>query len=158
VRTYVKRDGESGVWFFSLDAANRIAVWAARTFFRLPYFFADMSLKQEGPVIRYASRRVDARGDHLAFEAEWEIGEELPRATPGSLEYFLTERYRLFTGSDGALFRARVEHAPWPLRAAKLRDLSETILSGGFRLNLLGEPHLLYAEQVRVKIHALERL
>src|SRR5450432_841540 len=27
VRTYVTRDGKPGVWFFSLDAANALAVW-----------------------------------------------------------------------------------------------------------------------------------
>ena len=30
VRTYVKRDGKPGVWFFSLDAANALAVAVAR--------------------------------------------------------------------------------------------------------------------------------
>src|SRR5882762_4858763 len=51
VRTYVHLDGVPGVWFFSLDAANRLAVWGARTFYHLPYFKADMSLRQEGNTI-----------------------------------------------------------------------------------------------------------
>src|SRR6185436_4929392 len=33
VRTYVVRDGVPGVWFFSLDAANPVAVRGARQFF-----------------------------------------------------------------------------------------------------------------------------
>ena len=36
VRTYVKRDGKPGVWFFSLDVPSQFAIWAARTFFELP--------------------------------------------------------------------------------------------------------------------------
>src|SRR5688572_28968890 len=43
VRLYVERDGKSGVWFLSLDAYNRLAVWGARRFFHLPYFHARMS-------------------------------------------------------------------------------------------------------------------
>src|SRR4051794_8370159 len=39
VRTYVRstRDGRPGVWFFSLDASSRVAVWGARTVFGLAY-------------------------------------------------------------------------------------------------------------------------
>ena len=33
VRTYVRVKGKPGVYFFSLDAADRLAVWGARTFY-----------------------------------------------------------------------------------------------------------------------------
>ena len=47
VRTYVHRAGcDPGVWFFSLDAANRLAVLAARTTFHLPYYHARMFLER----------------------------------------------------------------------------------------------------------------
>ena len=42
LRTYVHLDGEEpGVYFFSLDAASRLAVWAARMGWGLPYFYAN---------------------------------------------------------------------------------------------------------------------
>ena len=63
VRTYVERDGRPGVWFLSLDATNPLAVWAARTFFHLPYHRAAMSLVDQGDRIEYRSRRGDARFD-----------------------------------------------------------------------------------------------
>ena len=47
VRTYVQAEGKPGVWFFSLDAANFLAVHAARRFFHLPYFRARMSADME---------------------------------------------------------------------------------------------------------------
>jgi uncharacterized protein YqjF (DUF2071 family) len=43
VRTYVHHRGEPGVWFFSLEASSRLAVYAARVGWGLPYFHADMS-------------------------------------------------------------------------------------------------------------------
>ena len=46
VRTYVVADGKPGVWFFSLDAGNRIAVAIARAWFHLPYFRARMSCEE----------------------------------------------------------------------------------------------------------------
>jgi uncharacterized protein YqjF (DUF2071 family) len=57
VRLYVEHNGRPGVWFLSLDAANPLAVWAARRFFHLPYFQARMSLTAEGDGIRYSSWR-----------------------------------------------------------------------------------------------------
>ena len=43
VRTYVTYGGKPGVYFFSLDAGNALAVFGARTLYRLPYFRASMS-------------------------------------------------------------------------------------------------------------------
>ena len=48
VRTYVHHQGRPGVYFFSLDAASRLAVWAARRFWGLPYFHAEMRMTQTG--------------------------------------------------------------------------------------------------------------
>src|ERR1700752_1138850 len=59
VRTYVHHEGVPGVWFFSLDAANSLAVWGARTFYHLPYFNARMRLDQREDSIRYSSTRTD---------------------------------------------------------------------------------------------------
>src|SRR5438094_831037 len=47
VRTYVTRaGGDPGVFFFSLDAASRLAVHVARATFGLPYYPARMSLRR----------------------------------------------------------------------------------------------------------------
>jgi uncharacterized protein YqjF (DUF2071 family) len=48
------------------------------------------------------------------------------------LEYFLTERYCLFScNGDGQLVRANVHHVPWPLEEAEAEiernDLAEAI-------------------------------
>src|SRR5262249_55787207 len=59
VRTYVHYKGVPGVWFFSLDAANSLAVWGARRFYYLPYFNARMQLRRNGQTVSYSSRRSD---------------------------------------------------------------------------------------------------
>jgi uncharacterized protein len=64
VRTYVYPRGRHndpsarGVWFFSLDATSRLAVWGARTFWNLPYFNARIHLRCEGDVIDYGVNRI----------------------------------------------------------------------------------------------------
>src|SRR5438128_6926236 len=93
VRTYVHYQGVPGVWFLSLDAASRLAVWGARRFYHLPYFNARMSLEQTGNAITYSSKRIDRRGAAAEFEATWTIEEPLPQSHPDSIEFFLTERY-----------------------------------------------------------------
>src|SRR5579871_4079287 len=76
VRTYVTLDDKPGVWFFSLDAASALAVAAARRWFHLPYFRAEMSCRQTGERIDYTSRRTHARAHTAEFSASYEpIGE-----------------------------------------------------------------------------------
>ena len=57
VRTYVSFGGKPGIYFFSLDAGSALAVAAARRFYRLPYYWSEMSAKSEGREVDYRSRR-----------------------------------------------------------------------------------------------------
>src|SRR5260221_7490601 len=150
VRTYVHFDGVPGVWFFSLDAANRLAVWGARTFYHLPYFNAEMSLRQQGNSIKYHSERIDSRGAPAQLDAAWTIGEPLAQARPGSLEFFLTERYCLYSYHHDQLFRSRIFHQPWPLRSATLDAFQSTMVESLGIEEPKGEPVLHYAESIGV--------
>lgn len=133
-RTYVThaRHGP-GIWFFSLDAANPLAVAMARLSVRLPYFPARMQ-RGEG---WYRSERMLSRGN---FEARFSTGAEMGRAQPGSLEEFLVERYQLYSVALGpALWRGPVRHPPWPLFAATVSELRED-LSAAAGIPSLGRP------------------
>jgi uncharacterized protein YqjF (DUF2071 family) len=120
VRTYVRVDDKPGVYFFSLDAGNPLAVVAARTMFNLPYHAASMDVGVEDATIHYRSRRQsDAAAE---FVASYEPSGPVFRAAPQSLEYFLTERYCLYTVDvDGRPYRLDVHHSPWPLQPAEAR-------------------------------------
>src|SRR5205809_5604562 len=63
VRTYVTLNGKPGVYFFSLDATSRPAVWAARRFYCLPYFYASMSVVARDGWINYDSRRRSGKAE-----------------------------------------------------------------------------------------------
>lgn len=128
VRTYVRHRGEPGVLFFSLDAASRIAVWTARRFWRLPYFFARIALQREGDLVRYSLDRVADSAARL--RCGWRAGPARAPARPGDLDHFLTERYMLYTlDSQGRLVRGRIWHQPWPLRDAELIELDDGLVS-----------------------------
>lgn len=112
VRTYTRVDGRPGVYFFSLDAASRLAVWGARRWFHLPYFHARMSATGDGHV-DYRTRRGTA-----ALDVGYAPAGDAFQAEPGTLEHFLVERYCLYVVSRGRVRRGEIHHAPWSLQAA----------------------------------------
>ena len=146
VRTYVHLDGVPGVWFFSLDANNAVAALGARVAFHLPYFNARMSLEQRARITYFASRRVHRREApaeaSAEFEAVWTVAEKLPQCEPGSLEFFLIERYCLYSARGGRLYRVRIFHRPWPLHAARLSSFRSTMLEAQGLPSPEGEPLL----------------
>lgn len=147
VRLYVVGpDGRPGVWFLSLDAANRLGAWLGRNWFRLNYQFAEMAI--EGT--EYKSHRGDARS-HVHCEP---FGPEF-LAEPGSLEEFLVERYSLFTVRRGNLLRGDVWHDPYRLRRAKL-VAHDAGLCDAAGLPVAGDPvSVLWSPGVETKVFAL---
>jgi uncharacterized protein YqjF (DUF2071 family) len=120
VRTYVTAEGKPGIWFFSLDAANPVAVRLARATFRLPYFDAGMSCRLEGDGVRYRSVRTHRGAPRAEFEARYRPVGEPSESRPGTLEYFLTERYCLYAADGrGTVLRGEIQHHPWSLRPAQ---------------------------------------
>ena len=86
VRTYVTHHERSGVWFLSLDAANRLAVEAARTAFHLPYVHAVMAVSSEGETIDYRSTRRDPRAAPATFTARYRPIGPVELARPASFD------------------------------------------------------------------------
>jgi uncharacterized protein len=125
VRTYVRVDDRPGVFFFSLDAGNPVAVALARTFFHLPYFRADMDLRHgdgegDAETIHYTSRRTHGGAPNASFVARYRPLGPIYRAAAGSFEYWLTERYALYSADRrGHIYRGEIHHQPWPLQPAE---------------------------------------
>ena len=135
VRTYVTRDGKPGIYFFSLDAGNPLAVGTARTLFHLPYFSAAMRVTPGDGWVGYESKRADA-GRPAELICRYRPTGPVREPTPGTLEHFLTERYCLYT-LDGASRPRRLEihHRPWPLQPAEAQISINTMAdAAGFRL------------------------
>ena len=125
VRTYATIDGKPGIWFFSLDAASRLAVAIARRVYRVPYYPAEMSADRTGDRIRYAHRRTQEDAPAASFVGEYRPVGPVQHAAPGSWEHWACERYCLYTLDDEErVLRAEIHHPPWPLQPAEL-DLAE---------------------------------
>ncbi len=133
VRTYVHVDGlDPGVYFFSLEAASRVAVAVARAQFGLPYFWASMRMRRAGQRIEYRTRRL--LGGHARSQVTFEPGEHLGASAPGTLEHFLIERYYLHVWRRGKLWRGQVHHTPYPVQRARVLSLRDELIgAAGFR-------------------------
>src|SRR5882762_8899476 len=101
VRTYVTLGGKPGVYFFSLDATNLPAVWAARSFYHLPYFHAAMTAETRAGSIHYSSRRYRSQAE---FRARYRPTGEVRLAAEGSIDHWFTERYCLYTTHRGQVY------------------------------------------------------
>ncbi|PWU01704.1 MAG: hypothetical protein C5B53_02445 [Candidatus Melainabacteria bacterium] len=131
VRTYVTFQDKPGVYFFSLDASNPVAVLVARMTYFLPYFQASMTCSTNGDEVEYTCKRTHRGSPPLVFQGTYRPIGPITYSNQGSLEYFLTERYCLFVdkGSNG-LFRADIHHVKWPLQSAEAE----------IRINTMAEP------------------
>lgn len=150
LRTYVTRNGKPGVWFFSLDAANGLAVWAARTLGHLPYFRAHMKSTWSDGWMRFTCIR--NRNSAVAFDARYRPTGPVYEASAGSLEHWLTERYCLYTLRHHHVSRIDIHHWPWPLQSAEAiiehNTLHTPILGPAYQFS--DAPLLHYAAQQKV--------
>jgi uncharacterized protein YqjF (DUF2071 family) len=151
VRTYVTDGAKPGIWFFSLDAASRLAVEAARSGYKLPYFHARISCARSDGWLVYELSRVGAPG--TVFAARYRGVDDTFNAQSGTLEDFLAERYCLYTEDRGRLKRAEIHHRPWPLQRAE----AEIDLNTMPPVQLPDDaPHLMYSGRQDVALWALE--
>jgi uncharacterized protein len=159
VRTYVRAQGKPGVWFFSLDAANPLAVAVARASFRLPYYRADMACRESGEWISYRSERKHRGASPANFAAKYRPLGPSFSPQPGTLVHFLTERYCLYAqDSRNRLCRCEIHHPPWQLQRAEA-DIQHNGMASASDITLPAlEPLLHFARRQDVLIWPLRLL
>lgn len=159
VRTYVQHDnGQTGVWFLSLDANHRLAVTIAQKFWHLNYRAARMVQQTSEATIRYSGscRNVNAE---YSIECRLPTNQSLYSAAEDSLEHFLLERYHLFAQKpDDSFLVGQVYHAPYQYQHVDLQQCYQTLThSHGIPINADRPPdHVAYSPGVSVQVSALE--
>ena len=152
VRTYVTGGEKPGVWFFSLDAGNPLAVAIARAWFHLPYFKARMSCEDREGWIHYHSERTHRGAPVGLLQARYRPVAEVVSAQPGTLEHFLTERYCLYTTDGrGRIIRGDIHHQPWPLQRAEA-EFARNSMTESLAISLTSPPLLHFARRQDVVV------
>ena len=159
VRTYVTHRGKPGVWFFSLDAANKIAVRTARWLFNLPYYDALMICRREGESVEYRSTRTHDEAPACGFQGEYGPTGPVFKAAKGSLDAFLTDRLCLYSVDRlDDLYRVDIEHRRWPLQPAEVEVKKNTMVRPlGVKLPKT-RPLLHFARQLDVRAWMPQRV
>ena len=164
VRTYVHAaDGVPGVWFFSLDANCAPAVWAARSFFKLPYRRAKMrALVRDDGLVDYES---SCRAGPYEGRFRYRENGSSCEADPASLEFFLLERYFLYAydARRRRLLRGQVAHAPYRFCDAEVEQYDHGAMTMHGIVPQSSDTdfefdHACVAGDVNVRIFGLERL
>lgn len=163
VRTYVKvRDRgveKTGVYFFSLEAANPIAVALARAGFKLPYFNAQMTLTETANVIHYHSHRTHRHAPAADFVGSYGPTGPVYHSQPGTLEAWLTERYALYTTDrHGQVYIGEIHHRPWPLQPATADIQINTMTQASHFTLPTTAPLLHFARHLDVVVWPLRRV
>lgn len=141
LRTYVRYRDIPGIYFFSLDAASRLAVRGARTIYRLPYKHAYMSARCADGGIEYRSRRPNGQA---LLKARYRPTGPAVHPEPGTLEHFLTERYALYVVlRNHTVIRGDIHHPPWDLQPAEA-DIIENTVADAAGIHLPDRPPLLH--------------
>lgn len=125
LRTYVRDQftGTPGVYCFSLDASNLLAVLAARAFYHLPYHWSQMLLepRSEREFAFYSKRRFTNRP--VIFNVRYRgmgPSAKLAECRAGTFEYYFTERSCLYSSNRaGHPIRANLHYVAWPLEEAE---------------------------------------
>jgi len=158
VRTYVKSGGKPGVWFFSLDAGNSLAVAIARAWFHLPYFRARMRCSERQGWIEYDSQRSHSGTAAATLQMRYRPVGPAFFPQPGTLAHFLTERYCFYTtDGQGRLIRGEIHHLPWRLQLAEAEFEGNT-MAESLDVALTAQPLLHFARRQDVLVWPPRRL
>ncbi len=158
VRTYVEYEGRKGVYFFSLDANNPLAVTGARMLYFLPYMNAKMSVSNsEGKVI-YESMRKSGHSGTGNFLASYKPISPAYNSESGTLDEWLTERYCLWVTKGDKVFRGDIHHTKWQLHEASCNIRQNSMASFLPREYFKGDPILHYSPQKHAYFWPLKRV
>ena len=149
VRTYVKRNGVPGVWFFSLDVNRLIPAAIARATYFIPYCWGKAThRKANGRLFTSVTRRWPSKS---STKIELVLGEKIDE--PSQLAHFLTARWGLFSqGFGGRLRYAPVDHEQWTLHSASVLQLDDKLVTAAGLPTPVGEPHVMFSPGVSVRI------
>jgi uncharacterized protein YqjF (DUF2071 family) len=160
LRTYVHdAQGRPGLYFYSLDCDQPLAVETARRLLLLRYEHAAMraEVDAQGWVTFEATRT--GSPEKAEFRYNPTTMGAAKEAEPGSLEFFLLERYRLFVTDATGERRAsmRVCHPPYRFRPAPVTAWHDAPLrQAGFDLGGRSPEHVCSVEPQEVEVFAPE--
>lgn len=114
IRTYVKKDNKTGVYFLSIEGGNQLSCKIAKAISELPYRYSKMTRQGTS----YNSENLECNDKlHLKYE----VGQQLKEK--GELDKWLTERYALFQDSETSINLFEIHHIQWPTYEIDIKEI-----------------------------------
>ena len=114
IRTYVKLNNKTGVYFLSIEGGKSISCKVAKEISELPYRFSKIKRTDQ----KYQSKN-SKFNDKLTIE--YRVGKKLSEKS--ELDKWLTERYALFQDTDKSINKFEIHHLEWSINEIDLQKL-----------------------------------
>jgi uncharacterized protein len=128
VRTYVRHEGNPGIFFISEWLNNRLSVMCGPATYCLPYRFARIQYDHQPKEGRLSGRV----GDGFTSTAEIPRGASFHPCAAGSLDEFLLERYTAFARHGRRSRYFDIWHEPWQQTPVHAHITDDRLLRDNF--------------------------
>lgn len=130
VRTYLKHNNKTGVYFLNIEAEKWLSANLARIISTLPYQTAHMKRSNHAGQHTYTSTNAVSR---FSLHTTYSIGEEITEKS--TLDLWLTERYCLYLNKGNTISKYEIHHKPWQLYEIDVTDLDVQFTIDGLPIN-----------------------
>lgn len=115
IRTYVKRNNKTGVYFLSIEGGKKTSCMVAKGISELPYRYSKIVRTNNN----YKSKNL-VFNDSMTLD--YQIGKTIIQKP--ELDIWLTERYALFQDSGDCINEFEIHHLPWEVKTLEIDRLS----------------------------------
>lgn len=114
IRTYIKSNNKTGVYFLSIEGGKSLSCKIARTLSELPYRYSKIKRTEN----QYISHNA---GFNDELDIDFTVGQEIKKKS--LLDKWLTERYALFQDTKNSINEFEIHHLEWSLNEINLKNL-----------------------------------
>jgi len=114
IRTYVKFNNKTGVYFLSIEGGKRASCKIAKGMSELPYRYSKIR-RQKG-IYKSTNKKLN---DQLNIEFEL----DKVQTKKNELDKWLTERYALFQDTGNCINEFDIHHLEWPTEGIEMKKL-----------------------------------
>ena len=131
VRTYIRHNGEVGIYFMREWIPNRLSIFIGPRTYGLSYRYGKLDYQHDhetGQLRGTVTPAPGSKGGRLVYEAQVDPEASLEPCADGTLSQFLLERYTAFTKWHKRARLFRIWHEPWLQTRPEVTILDDSAL------------------------------
>ncbi len=149
VRTYIKNNDKTGVYFLNIEAEKYLAALVAKTLSGLPYEKSNIKQKENQYINQNPKK-------NFKLKIDYSIENKILNKTLFHL--WITERYCLYLEKKHQFYRYEIHHKEWELYALDIKNISLNYKIGNLNLTEKNIVDFCYSPGVKVVSWKEEKL